>query len=212
MRQSVPGGGGIGLSRLSGLSRLFRLFRLFGLFRLFRPAGLSRLSGLKKTGDCQVFGARFPKDSASGDPCPLPRPASALIRPNPPEADRRSKSWKIEAPPPCLRQAGRGRQASRSERRSHPAITCLESGWTPGQREQKRGKRPSEPASGEYCPPANQNGHHGSAALPPSKHPRIQQVPEAVAQQVEAQHSPGDGKTREEGHPGRRGEEGLGLV
>jgi hypothetical protein len=56
-----------------------------------------------------------------GDACPLPRSASALLRPRglPP----RSKSWKIKAPPPCLRRARRGRQASPSEKRPHPGIT-----------------------------------------------------------------------------------------
>jgi hypothetical protein len=35
----------------------------------------------------------------------------------------RSKSCKIEAPPTCLRRGGRVGQASRSEKRRHPAIT-----------------------------------------------------------------------------------------
>jgi len=49
---------GIGLFRLFRLSRLFRLFGLSGLFRAFRMFGLK----MKKTRDCQVFGARFPRD------------------------------------------------------------------------------------------------------------------------------------------------------
>jgi len=84
---------------------------------------------------------RFPGDWASGGPvrvrrtdrC-LPPPSVGLSFASAERACPRSKSWKIEAPRPCLRHAGclpvrctqtGGRQASRSEKRRHPMITCL---------------------------------------------------------------------------------------
>jgi len=79
----------------------------------------------------------FPRDLASGGPvcvrrtgrC-LPPPSVGLSSASAERASPRSKSWKIKAPPPCLRQAGRGRQASRSEKRRHPVITYHWSwGW-----------------------------------------------------------------------------------
>ena len=58
----------------------------------------------------QVFGARFPRDSASGKS--LPPPSVGLSFASAERASPRSKSWKIEAPPP-----------SRPEKRRHPVVT-----------------------------------------------------------------------------------------
>jgi len=67
----------------------------------------------------------LPKDLASGGS--LPPPPVGLGFASAERASPRSKSRKIEAPPPCLRQAGRGREASRSEKRHQPVIAYLHS-------------------------------------------------------------------------------------
>jgi|GEM_PF-2876895 len=104
--QTVTGGGGIALFRLSGL---FRLFRLFGLF------------GMDKTRDCQVFRAGFSGTfGLRGIPVPSPgRPRLSFGREGFPQArilEDRSAS--------ALPAPSRALQASRSEKRRRPAIIC----------------------------------------------------------------------------------------
>jgi hypothetical protein len=93
---------------------------------------------------CFLYG-RFQRELASGGPVcvrrrgrSLPPPSVGLSRASAERASLGAACWKIEAPPPCLRRAGRlpvrckqtgGRQASGSEKRRHPVIT-----YAPGNR------------------------------------------------------------------------------
>jgi len=78
---------------------------------------------MDKRRDRRVFGARFPGGFALRVALfLLPRSGSAVLSGRE-GFPHRSESWKNKAPSPWLRQAERGRQASRSEKHPNPEIT-----------------------------------------------------------------------------------------